>query len=206
MNIRLDAVLLEKVLKTVNASIYIHDFDAPKVEWINNCLPFLSKSTADGNLKENPDFRENLTDAKDFFIQNPNKRRYRIFRMKRADDTFSWVLTTAVVFEKNLKGIPQKAIATALDVTELISSNDSLAMALGDMQQSRHRKVLDMLTKREKEIIRLLTEGLNTKEIAIKLKRSFHTIETHRGNIKNKLGCRNVAEIPAFGQMIGLSD
>ena len=52
--------------------------------------------------------------------------------------------------------------------------------------------------------LRLLAKGLSTKEIADRLNRSFHTIETHRGNIKKKLGCKNVAEIAAMGYRVGL--
>lgn len=203
----LDLHFLEKVLKAVNASIYIINFEPFKIEWINNSMPFMAVSGVDSDLNqliENSDFIENVTDVKTFFIQNTNRRWHRIFKMKKRDKNFRWILATAVVFEKNLKGIPQKAIATALDVTELFDSDDSLAMALGNIQQSRHKKVLELLTKKEKEIIRLLTKGYNTKEIARQLKRSFHTIETHRGNIKNKLGCKNVAEIPEVGQRLGL--
>ncbi len=200
----MDFSFLEKVLKSVNASIYILLLDTLEVEWVNNSLPFLARTTPDDELSINPDFQKNLSDVRNFFLQNPEKRRYQIFKMKRPDEIYSWVLTTAVVFEKNINGIPQKAIATALDVTELINSNDSLSMALGEIQRNRHKDLLNRLTKREKEVIQLLTQGLSIKEIAKKLQRSSHTIETHRGNIKNKLGCKNVNEIPRIGEMIGL--
>lgn len=199
----MDFSFLERVLKSVNASIYILLLDTLEVEWVNNSLPFLAKTTTDNELSLNPDFQKNLSDVRDYFLQNHQKRRYQIFKMKRRDETYSWVLTTAVVFEKNLKGIPQKAIATALDVTELINSNDSLSVALGEIQRDKHKDLLNRLTKREMEIIQLLTQGLNIKEIAAKLQRSAHTIETHRGNIKNKLGCKHVNEIPRIGEMIG---
>ncbi|MCB0512784.1 MAG: response regulator transcription factor, partial [Bacteroidetes bacterium] len=45
-----------------------------------------------------------------------------------------------------------------------------------------------MITKREKEIIREVAEGLSTKEIADKLYISERTVETHRKNIIDKLG------------------
>lgn len=200
----MDFGFLEKVLKSVNASIYILLLDTLEVDWVNNSLPFLERTVEGEALSINPDFKKNLSDVRDFFLQNSQKRRYQIFKMKRFDQPNIWVLTSAVVFEKNLKGIPQKAIATALDVTELINSNDSLSMALGEIQRSRHQDLLNRLTRREREVIQLLTQGMNIKQIAKKLQRSSHTIETHRGNIKNKLGCKNVNEIPQIGEMIGL--
>ncbi len=51
------------------------------------------------------------------------------------------------------------------------------------------------LTKREKQILRLLTDGVNNKDIAEKLNKSIRTIETHRFNIMKKLDVNNVVEL-----------
>lgn len=51
------------------------------------------------------------------------------------------------------------------------------------------------LTKREKEILRMLSEGTNNKEIAERLNKSIRTIETHRFNIMKKLDVNNVVEL-----------
>lgn len=51
------------------------------------------------------------------------------------------------------------------------------------------------LSSREKDIIRLLKEGLTSKEIAEKLFISQLTVQTHRKNIMTKLNVRNVAEL-----------
>ncbi len=56
-------------------------------------------------------------------------------------------------------------------------------------------KKLPSLTRREKEILLLLSEGKNTQEIADALFLSFLTIQTHRRNILNKLDAKNVAEL-----------
>ncbi|WKN45245.1 response regulator transcription factor [Tunicatimonas pelagia] len=51
------------------------------------------------------------------------------------------------------------------------------------------------LTKREKQILRLLFEGVGNKEIAEQLDKSIRTVETHRFNIMKKLGVNNVVEL-----------
>ena len=51
------------------------------------------------------------------------------------------------------------------------------------------------LSKRETEIIKLLSEGLNNSEIASKLNISLHTVKTHRKNINKKTSCKNVSEL-----------
>jgi len=52
-----------------------------------------------------------------------------------------------------------------------------------------------LLTPREKEVLRLIADGLSTKEIADKLSISFRTVETHRVNIGRKLRTANTAEM-----------
>jgi len=50
------------------------------------------------------------------------------------------------------------------------------------------------LTKREKEIVRLIKEGALSKEIAERLKISIHTVNNHRKNILGKLNADNFIE------------
>jgi DNA-binding NarL/FixJ family response regulator len=52
-------------------------------------------------------------------------------------------------------------------------------------------KMLDMLTKREIEVLRLLKTGLNNDQIAGKLFLSKRTVDTHKANIKSKLDLKN---------------
>ena len=49
------------------------------------------------------------------------------------------------------------------------------------------------LTKREKEILKMIAEGLSSQEIAEKLFLSLRTIDTHRFNINQKLDVKNTA-------------
>lgn len=51
------------------------------------------------------------------------------------------------------------------------------------------------LTNAEIEIVRLITSGLTTKEIAHQKNISFHTVNTHRKNIFRKLNVSNASEL-----------
>lgn len=53
------------------------------------------------------------------------------------------------------------------------------------------------VTKREREIIHLMAEGLSTKEVARELHISFHTVESHRKNLLLKLKARNMVHLVA---------
>ncbi len=55
--------------------------------------------------------------------------------------------------------------------------------------------LLPSLTEREKEIVRLIADGLNGHEIAQRLSISAKTVVTHRANIMQKLGAHNTAEM-----------
>lgn len=56
------------------------------------------------------------------------------------------------------------------------------------------------LTRREVEIIRFISHGLSTKEIAEKLFLSELTISTHRKNIFRKLDTKNIAALVHFAR------
>ena len=56
----------------------------------------------------------------------------------------------------------------------------------------------DLLTPREKEILQLLAEGKSNKEVASLLDISPLTVETHRGNLMQKLSLHSTAEIVLY--------
>ncbi|MDZ7757156.1 helix-turn-helix transcriptional regulator [Rhodohalobacter sp.] len=59
---------------------------------------------------------------------------------------------------------------------------------------------LDILTDRERQVLRQYTDGKTAREIANKLYLSDHTIQTHRANMLKKTGCKNLAELVYFSK------
>ncbi|MGC8045190.1 LuxR C-terminal-related transcriptional regulator, partial [Salmonella enterica] len=51
---------------------------------------------------------------------------------------------------------------------------------------------VEVLTPRQREILQLIAEGNNTKEIAYQLNVSAKTIETHRAQLMERLDIRDV--------------
>ena len=66
------------------------------------------------------------------------------------------------------------------------------------------RSVWDTLTKREREILKLIAEGNKNKEIADYLCISLKTVEKHRTNLMKKLDLHNVATLTTFAMENGL--
>lgn len=56
----------------------------------------------------------------------------------------------------------------------------------------------DLLTDREREILQLLAEGRQNKEVATLLNISPTTVETHRGHILRKLGLHGTADLVLY--------
>ncbi|PYU27774.1 MAG: DNA-binding response regulator [Acidobacteria bacterium] len=54
------------------------------------------------------------------------------------------------------------------------------------------------LTPRQREIVQLLAEGKNSREIAAALGTTFKTVETHRANIMRRLECHSVTELVRY--------
>lgn len=61
------------------------------------------------------------------------------------------------------------------------------------------------LTPRETEVLRMIADGLNTKEIAHALEVSIKTIETHRLQIMKKLDIHNIVDLAKFAIREGLA-
>jgi two-component system response regulator NreC len=62
------------------------------------------------------------------------------------------------------------------------------------------------ITDREREVLKLVAEGLSTKEIATRLDISTRTVETHRANLMRKLGLHSVARLTQYAIREGLID
>jgi DNA-binding NarL/FixJ family response regulator len=61
------------------------------------------------------------------------------------------------------------------------------------------------LSRREREVLCCLVEGLTSKEIALRLKLSARTVESHRARLKSKLGLRSSADLVRYALARGLS-
>jgi len=62
-----------------------------------------------------------------------------------------------------------------------------------------------VLTRREREVLQLISEGESTKHIASKLAISVKTVETHRRQMMGKIGIRTVAGLTKYAIREGLT-
>jgi DNA-binding NarL/FixJ family response regulator len=69
---------------------------------------------------------------------------------------------------------------------------------------ANERPVREELTPRQREIVQLIAEGENTKEIAFLLKVSVKTVEAHRAQLMDRLGIHHVAGLVRYAMRVGL--
>jgi DNA-binding NarL/FixJ family response regulator len=56
----------------------------------------------------------------------------------------------------------------------------------------------DGLSDREREVMKLIAQGLRTRDMAERLSVSHKTVEKHRANLMRKLGVRTAAAVVAY--------
>ena len=99
---------------------------------------------------------------------------------------------------------PDEVAATIREVySNGFSYNQAVLEVIRDnmMQKSKPKMPLSFgveITSREKEILQLICEEYTTSEIAEKLFISPRTVDGHRNNLLEKLGCKNVAGLVVY--------
>jgi DNA-binding NarL/FixJ family response regulator len=74
----------------------------------------------------------------------------------------------------------------------------------GYVQRTGGESASEVLTARQREVLRLVAGGKSTKEIAFLLNLSVKTVETHRAQIMDRLGIRDVAGLVRYALRTGL--
>jgi len=110
-----------------------------------------------------------------------------------------------------LKDSPEEDLINAIRAVHqgkaFFSPEISKMLAEDYMRQMRQRGVEDsyeLLTPREREILQMLGEGKSNKEVATQLNLSLHTVETHRGNVLEKLNLHSTAEMILYAVRKGI--
>ena len=99
------------------------------------------------------------------------------------------------------------AIRSVLEGKKYISpgvAGNVLEGYLDGRKTLKTKSAFDTVTEREKEILKLLGEGYQNKEIAELVHISVKTVEKHRANIMAKLDLHNAAALTAFAFEHGL--
>ncbi|WP_066220516.1 LuxR C-terminal-related transcriptional regulator [Formosa haliotis] len=130
-----------------------------------------------------------------------------MMRIQHTDGTYKTILHQVKVLSASEDGKIQQVLGIHTDVTNLgvpfhqkvsfISSEKPCYYALEPKASTTLslQKTKSLFTGREREIIKMISEGNKFIDIAGKLYISPHTVRTHKKNILAKSGCRNTPEL-----------
>ncbi len=105
-------------------------------------------------------------------------------------------------------GVVSKAcsLRTLLDVAESVASGNHVAAGRPPADRRRQQPVIDSLTTRELEVLRLVVRGYNTDQMAGLLGVSKHTIRTHVQQVLRKLDVHGRGKLARAAADAGLVD
>jgi DNA-binding CsgD family transcriptional regulator len=156
----------------------------------------------------------NAEDAKDYLpkllglVEKNNDNYFVSFfqQVRRSPQhDWSWFLSASKVFWRDENGSPLLTLTTALpvDAQHHIAAKAERLLQENNFLRTNHH-VFNTLTKREKEILRLMALGYSAGKIAQELFVSEETANTHRRNIKKKLKIETNYDITRFAQAFDL--
>jgi len=101
-----------------------------------------------------------------------------------------------------LKDVPTDEIKTAIDA--VMAGQQYLCTGASTALTPKTMDGYEILTNREQTILLQLAQGNSNKEVAAELDISVRTVETHRKNIKRKLGISTTAGLTRYAMEHGV--
>ncbi|MEM8776913.1 MAG: response regulator transcription factor [Pseudomonadota bacterium] len=102
-----------------------------------------------------------------------------------------------------LKDVPTEEIKLAIDAV-MKGTRYLCTGAKGSLTPAKDASEREQLTNREQTILLQLAQGKSNKEVALDLDISVRTVETHRKNIKRKLGISSTAGLTRYAMEHGV--
>jgi len=159
--------------------------------------------------EDRPWFLTFETRTAEFLSQLPVEKlmKYKVrydFRFKKKDGDYIRVLHQVAVVEHDETGGIIRTLGVNTDITHLKKEGKPVLSYIGMDGESSYLDINiknmlfksdEVLTRREKEILLLLTEGKLSKEISEALNISKQTVDTHRKNMLSKNKVTNTGEL-----------
>lgn len=202
----------EFILDSIDAGIYINTPNDWTI-WSNNFIctkGFTPNEIQDLNRKGlhneyyHPDDVWVFEDSYKYLLDTDIAHATTIYRQKDRNMDWASLFVKGKVAVYTIDKDIAEAVMALIQVDDKYLEVNRMYKLLKENLYLKNKNKLAVLSKREKEILKLISKGLSSKEIAETLIVSFHTIETHRKNILKKLNFKNVAELVSFAAECGL--
>ncbi|MEO6150896.1 MAG: helix-turn-helix transcriptional regulator [Mucilaginibacter sp.] len=118
---------------------------------------------------------------------------------------WTWHISSVRIFMQDEEGKPYLSITTAIPIDRMKHIEAKAERLLEEnMFLKKHSKAFATLSKREQIILKLVAIGKSSPEIAQELFISSETVQTHRRNIKQKLGISTGYEFTEYARAFDL--
>lgn len=135
-------------------------------------------------------------------------------RFKTVNNIYKLFLHQAIVLNLDENGRMAKSLNIHTDISHITEKNNFNVSLIGlfgepsyfNLESTFSKQPLMPLiyTRREVEIIKLMSEGASSPFIANSLNISLHTVKNHRKNILHKSNCTNMVELVKLCMMNGI--
>lgn len=208
---------IHSIQNELSSVVIIHDIrDSTVVYMSERGLKTLGVTLDDLRLMATEYYQRyfNIEDAKDYvpkilglLQRNNNEEMVSYFQQVRPSEyhDWSWYASCTKIFFRDEAGQPLLTITNSIPIDAQHYFNSKVERLLQENTFLRNNKhAFALLTTREKEILKLLAQGLSSLDIAARLFISEATVNTHRRNLRSKLNAETPYDIIRFAQAFDL--
>ena len=214
IELRKELALYKAMLNAPDTFIYINDLIQMKKLWSCDNYELLTGYTLKEAAAMGVDYFQNayhdedkqifLESKKNLYDNMGSSNWQGVYRIHTKDNRRLWIFSVGKVLKYDKKKRPWLALGIGINITEKIKNEMNFIALMQENLALKHQTIRKLLSSREKEILKQLTYGYNSKKIADNLCLSKHTIETHRKNILKKTELKNTAELIKLAANSGL--
>lgn len=123
----------------------------------------------------------------------------------KTSDKWTWFMTTCKIFMLDDEGAPLLIITNAfpIDPEHQITTKVSRLLEENIFLKQKNQS-FSSLSKREKEVLKMMAFGMGSQEMAEKLFISVNTIKTHRKKVIQKLEIKNSFDLNEYARAFDL--
>ncbi|MBR9788656.1 MAG: response regulator transcription factor [Vibrionaceae bacterium] len=172
-------------LEAIEVAKHLH----PDVILMDISMPIMNGIEATGIIKEE------LPESKILMLTMHDNREYIMKVMQAGAVGYMLKEISAEKMVQAIKTVNQGSTYFCESVTQTLFTQDVAPI----------NQRTNPLSRREEAVLKLVAQGNSSKKIATLLSISYRTVETHRHNIKHKLGLHSTAELAKYAFETGLT-
>ena len=215
------------LLDKASSFFYLFDFVKMRYLYVSESIKHIMGYTAHNWIERGPDWVFSTVYPEDvkrlmalhkalfehYYSLPVNERKdYKYMwevRVVRKDQVVIWIMQQGSFIEVDAEGKPIVTFDLISDMTAFKKDSVMTLTMFKDIDKPQLKLYFPIsgkqtFTKREVELIRLLSEGLSSREIADRLSISHHTVDTHRRNMLKKCSVTDSIRLLSYARENGL--